>query len=309
MLYNVVGYKIMTVGQRIKQRREELGLSTEDVALKLNKNRTTIYRYESDEISGMSIEVLRPLADVLKTTPAYLMGWDDEDTAQDLEEIKYNLQRQGNFLRERREELGLELQDIADAVRVPPVMVSRWEIDREFELTQKQLRSLSNILEVDSVVITGMPIYDMENLVEELKKPKPEIVIANPAKRVPVRGRIAAGEPTTMVDDIIDYIYTDLNSNETYLALEAHGDSMNMAGIGDGATVLIQETQTVDNGTIAAISINGEDATIKEFHQTGDTVILYPRSSNSDNKPQIYNIHETSVVVIGKVVESRTKLY
>jgi len=295
----------MTIGQRIKQRREELGISVDEVAVKLNKNRATIYRYESDDIVGMSIETLRPLADVLKTTPTYLMGWQDEDTAKDLEEIEYNLQRQGNFLRERREELELELQDVADAVHVHPVTISRWEIDREMELTQKQLHSLSNILEVDSVVITGMPIYSMDNLIKNLEKPKPEVIIAHPAKRVPVLGRIAAGEPIAMVEDIIDYIYTDRNSNETFFALKAKGDSMNMAGINDGATVLIRQTPIVDNGAIAAVSIDGEDATIKEFHQTGEMVVLSPQSSNPDNKAQIYNIKETSIVVMGEVVESR----
>ena len=67
----------MTIGQRIKQRRVELGLSADDVALALGKNRATIYRYESNDIEKLPTTVLEPLAEVLKTTPADLMGWDD----------------------------------------------------------------------------------------------------------------------------------------------------------------------------------------------------------------------------------------
>ena len=68
----------MTVGQRIKARREECGLSVIDLAERLGKARSTIYRYESDEIQDMPITVLEPLAEALSTTPAYLMGWSDD---------------------------------------------------------------------------------------------------------------------------------------------------------------------------------------------------------------------------------------
>jgi len=66
----------MTIGDRIRDRRKQLELSVEDLATKLEKNKATIYRYESDEIENLPITILEPLAEVLKTTPAYLMGWD-----------------------------------------------------------------------------------------------------------------------------------------------------------------------------------------------------------------------------------------
>lgn len=65
----------MNVGQRIKERRKELNLSVEDVAKKLKKNKATVYRYESNEIENLPISILEPLADILETTPAFLMGW------------------------------------------------------------------------------------------------------------------------------------------------------------------------------------------------------------------------------------------
>lgn len=68
----------MTVGERIKQRRKELGLSVDDIAKKLGKNRATIYRYESNEIENMPLDVIEPLARVLNVSPAYLMGWIDK---------------------------------------------------------------------------------------------------------------------------------------------------------------------------------------------------------------------------------------
>ncbi|BBF45067.1 repressor [Lachnospiraceae bacterium KM106-2] len=67
----------MTVGKRIKERRKELKLSVDEVAAKLEKNRATIYRYESDDIENLPITILEPLAKVLETTPAALMGWNE----------------------------------------------------------------------------------------------------------------------------------------------------------------------------------------------------------------------------------------
>lgn len=66
-----------SIGDRIKQRRLEIGLSVDQVAEKIGKNRATVYRYESSEIEKFPIDVLEPLADALRTTPAYLMGWAD----------------------------------------------------------------------------------------------------------------------------------------------------------------------------------------------------------------------------------------
>lgn len=68
----------MSIGERIKNRRLELGLSVDEVAEKIGKNRATVYRYESSEIEDLPTSVLEPLSKVLMTSPAYLMGWDRE---------------------------------------------------------------------------------------------------------------------------------------------------------------------------------------------------------------------------------------
>lgn len=78
----------MTVGQRIKNRRIELGMSAEKLGELLGKNRSTIYRYENGDIENMPIDILPPIAEALHTTPAYLMGWDQDqiDSVVDMQE-------------------------------------------------------------------------------------------------------------------------------------------------------------------------------------------------------------------------------
>lgn len=70
----------MTVGERLKRRRKELGMSAEAVAEKLGCSPSTVYRYENGEINKMGIDKLKPIAEAINTSPAYLMGWEDEET-------------------------------------------------------------------------------------------------------------------------------------------------------------------------------------------------------------------------------------
>lgn len=74
----------MTIGDRIKMRRMELGLTAEELGKILGKSRATIYRYENGEIENLPTTVLEPLAKVLNTTPADLMGWEDEKEEEEI---------------------------------------------------------------------------------------------------------------------------------------------------------------------------------------------------------------------------------
>lgn len=66
----------MSIGERIKARRLELGLTLEDVGKKLGVNRSTVKRYEDGKTQRIRQDTLEKLAVVLDTTPEYLMGWD-----------------------------------------------------------------------------------------------------------------------------------------------------------------------------------------------------------------------------------------
>ena len=70
----------MEIGQIIKRRREELGISQEELALKAGyKSRSSINKIEVDG-RGLPQSKIEAIAKALKTTPTYLMGWEN-DTA------------------------------------------------------------------------------------------------------------------------------------------------------------------------------------------------------------------------------------
>lgn len=80
----------MNIGKRIKERRQALKMSVDELSEIVGKDRATIYRYESGDIENLSIGVLEPIAKALDTTPAYLMGWDKDlssETKKDNSEI------------------------------------------------------------------------------------------------------------------------------------------------------------------------------------------------------------------------------
>lgn len=121
-------------------------------------------------------------------------------------------------------------------------------------------------------------------------------------KRIPVLGRIAAGTPIYAEENIEGYTYTDLNGGGEYFGLRVRGDSMNAARIQDGDIVIVRRQDIVDNGQIAVCLIDGEEATLKRFSQSGNIVTLMPQSTNPAHQPFIFDIAKTHVDILGLVV-------
>lgn len=214
----------MDIGRRIKNRRLELGLSVDEVAARIGKNRATVYRYESSDIENLPTSILEPLAKALQTTPGYLMGWEDE-----------------------------------------------------------QVLSAGSDHEKKSGAISSAFPY-------------------NPTHKIPILGRISAGLPLYAYEHINGYIYTELNGGNEYFALRVQGDSMNAARICDNDIIIVRQQEAVEDGEIAVVMVDGEDATVKRYHRSGNTVMLSPQSYNPEHQVQVYNLKETPIRIIGKVV-------
>lgn len=73
----------MTTGDRVKMLRERKGMTQEELANKLGyKSKTSVAHIEAGRDIPRSMVV--KLAEILETTPAYLMGWEDEKTAPEI---------------------------------------------------------------------------------------------------------------------------------------------------------------------------------------------------------------------------------
>ena len=69
----------MTVGERIKKIRNNLGMSQVDFADKINVSKQTLYKYENNIITNIPSDKIEAAAHLGNVSPAYLMGWEQTD--------------------------------------------------------------------------------------------------------------------------------------------------------------------------------------------------------------------------------------
>lgn len=204
------------------------------------------------------------------------------------------------LLRDKRKEKGLTMREVAEAVGVSEATVSRWESGNIANMGRSKIAALSKILDLTPAEIMG--IEDQPNK----SKPNDREFIPveyNPTHKIPVLGRISAGLPLYAEENIEDYIYTELNGGNEYFGLRVVGDSMNAARICEGDIIIVRQQEQVEDGEIAVVMVGDDDATVKRFHQNGRTVTLTPQSYNPAHQVQVYDLKETNIRIVGKVVQ------
>lgn len=199
-------------------------------------------------------------------------------------------------INERRKQLNLTLKEIADYVGVSEATVSRWESGNIANMRRDRIAALAQILKVSPIDIMG--VTDDDNYDDSIK-----------SVQIPVLGRVKAGIPMTAIESIIDYEEISQKQAQTgeFFGLQIKGDSMEPK-ISEGDVVIVRKQETVENGEIAVVLINGDDATVKKFYKTDAGIKLV--STNPTYDPFFFTPDEVNtlpVSVIGKVVELRAK--
>ena len=69
----------MTIGRRIREARTKMGISQEALANAVNSTKQAIYKYENDIVTNIPMDKIEIMSKVLSVSPAYLMGWEDEN--------------------------------------------------------------------------------------------------------------------------------------------------------------------------------------------------------------------------------------
>lgn len=127
--------------------------------------------------------------------------------------------------------------------------------------------------------------------------------------KIPVLGRVVAGIPIEAVEEVIDYeeIPQSMAKNGEYFALQIKGDSMEPK-FSAGDVVIVRKQEDVDNGDIAIVLVNGNEATVKKIRKFDGGINLIPTNSNYDVITYTNaQIEQLPVRIIGKVVELRAK--
>lgn len=91
----------MPIGEKIKQLREEHSMTQSDVAKNIGVAIQTIFKYERNIVTNIPLETVEKLATLFGVSPAYLMGWEDEDEFRkndNIADIIIQLRNDDNFL-------------------------------------------------------------------------------------------------------------------------------------------------------------------------------------------------------------------
>lgn len=73
-------------GELIKALRKKRGMTLEEVGNVVGVSKSTVRKWETGDIANLRRDKIAALAKALGTTPQRLMGWEEEDPEEDLEE-------------------------------------------------------------------------------------------------------------------------------------------------------------------------------------------------------------------------------
>ncbi|MRB58068.1 helix-turn-helix domain-containing protein [Bacillus thuringiensis] len=205
----------------------------------------------------------------------------------------------GKNIKKLRDKHNLNQKEMGEIAGVSDKAVSTWEKG----LKEPRMGAIQKIADHFGILKSDI-IEDQDAKVTHIRPNQPEI--KNNCKAVPLLGAIAAGTPLEMVavEEWINVPVEITDSHPHAFLLRVVGDSMNKV-IPPNMLALIDPEVEVRNGDIAAIAVNGFDATLKRFYKFQDGITLEPESYNPEYKTQFYDSKAqefTPVVVKGKLV-------
>lgn len=316
---------------RIKNLRTELGLTQEELAFKLGlKGKSSIANYESDKITP-SDEVKLKMCKIFDCSMDYLMGKSDFKTIEDeTKNVVININQQ---YRQKLIDLGIDNKDVQELLSLNPLALNHKIFNNPDKLAQPIIDKMDYISNTYSPDIVNQFLSIMKSILLE----EQNIIIKKSHKTLqeefdkavkagntlvkyieennidklymcPVYGQISAGQPNWAEECIEGRIPIDPNlmnivNPEEHFFLRVNGESMNKV-VKNGAYALIHKQDTVEDGEIAVVLVNGYNATLKKFSKQGDFVILEPMSTVIDDpeiKTQIYD-KNTSIKILGKYI-------
>lgn len=205
----------------------------------------------------------------------------------------------GEYLEKIRKQRNLSLRQVDYKSNVSYSHLSMIEKGsrKALPLTLKELSRVYNIDYID--------LLEKAGYIDLAEKEKIETDKKNKFYMCPVYGQISAGIPNWAEECIegrlpIDPELMGIVNPEEHYFLRVKGESMNKV-IKNGAFALIHKQDFVNNGEIAVVLVNGDNATLKHFSKEGDIVVLTPESTDNAFKQQIYT-KDTPIKVIGKYV-------
>lgn len=195
-------------------------------------------------------------------------------------------------LKECRENRGWTVRELADMISTSAASISRYE-NGIHGAGRQAIEDLAKLFNVNPAWLMGA---DVEKYLDDVQ----------PCKKIPVVGTIAAGLPLLADEHIEGYEWVGEKEHIDF-CLRVKGDSMIGARILDGDLVFIRRQPEVESGEIAAVMINGEEATLKRVYIINGNIILH--AENPEYKDLVFGKKDKKDVrIIGKAMYFKSEV-
>ncbi len=232
----------------------------------------------------------------------------------------------GIKIKKLRQSLGLTLEEIANFVGVGKSTVAKWESGKIANMKRDKIASLSKILKVSPTYLMGWEkeieeglaaakyTLDLANkngvidVTDALLYGKVVPISLSNSVKIKVYGSAPAGIPLEAIEDIaeeIDIPAEWVKDGSQYIGLQVKGDSMYPKYI-EGDIVIVKLQPDCESGQDCVLYVNGYDATLKRVRKTNYGIMLQPLNPNYE--PKEYDYSDSSVKILGVVVELRRKV-
>ena len=205
----------------------------------------------------------------------------------------------GDRIKSLRESKGYNMRQMASALNLPYTTYVNYEKGAR-EPNSEQLILISKYFGVSIDYLMGRTdVPFTEETSENIFEKYPNIQPLPEMRKVPLLGAIACGEPIYREEDEWISLPNDIKAD---FCLRCQGDSMIDARINDGDIVFIKACPEVENGQIAAVSIDNE-VTLKRvfYYPEKNKLVLYPE--NKAYEPFVYMNEELNDIrILGRAV-------
>ena len=214
-----------------------------------------------------------------------------------MKDINDYLERAAVRLKKTREVSGLTQKEFAEMFSTNHTTYCRYESGDIKKLPADLIGSICEKYDINPAWLSGF---------ENVEKYKINEKANQKSKRLAILGTIAAGVPITSQEYIEGYEYV-LEDSKADFCLRVKGNSMIGARIMDGDLVFIRQQQEVENGEIAAVSIDREEATLKRVYKADGKITL--RSENPNNPDMVYTKKDGKIItILGKAILLKTEV-
>lgn len=152
-----------TIGVNIKRRREELGITQEELSKRLGfKSKSSINKIELG-IQDLGQSKIKTCADALGVTPSYLMGWEDDVVDYDTSDLGYLLEKDtdytlkfiGSIFKGKRIKDNLTEKHIADKSKITIAEYLNAETGAK-NIGEKKIISIMEALDIEFHYFIGL---------------------------------------------------------------------------------------------------------------------------------------------------------